>query len=414
MRTRLSGGRATLGVVVAWLALLGGGLVSAPVADAADAGPRFTQRATIAPGVEYREFSVDSSHGTAYGHLLSIDLRTPGLSLDLVHPGAVGARAPLSQLAGRRGAVAAVNGDFFNINESQHPGVEATGAPVGPAIAAGHRLKGAVPLGQRFGPKLPPGTGTEDVIAVGRNRTARLDRLSLRGTVRTPHGSLALRGLNQYALAENGIGAFTAAWGQTSRVRATCGTDTDRGAPCSGETYEVTVRKGRVSQVAETPGGGPVAADSVVLVGREAGAASLRGLRVGDRVSVRHALTASRPGPLAFAVGGYPIARGQQPLAGLDDATPAVRSAAGIGAGGHRVYLLSLDGRPEYRAGLTIAELAELMLALGADDAVNLDGGGSATMVTREPGTPGPAVRNNPSGGVERAIPNGIGVFTAI
>ncbi len=337
MRARVSGGRAALGVVVAWLALLGGGLVSAPVAGAADAGPRFTQRATIAPGVEYREFSVDSAHGTAYGHLLSIDLRTPGLSLALVHPGAVGARAPLSQLAGRRGAMAAVNGDFFNINENQHPGVEATGAPVGPAIATGQRLKGGVPLGQRFGPKLPPGTGTEDVIAVGANRTARLDRLRLRGTVRTLHGSLALRGLNQYALAENGIGAFTTAWGQTSRVRATCGTDTDRGAPYSSETYEVTVRKGRVSQVAATPGRGPVAADSVVLVGREAGAASLRGLKVGDRVSVRHALVASRPGPLAFAVGGYPIARGQQPLAGLDDATLAVRSAAGIGAGGHRV-----------------------------------------------------------------------------
>ncbi|MFE6775830.1 phosphodiester glycosidase family protein [Streptomyces sp. NPDC057702] len=414
MRRRVSGGRVALGVVVAWLAVLGGGLVNAPAVNAAEAGPHFTRRAALAPGVEYREFSVASAHGTAYGHLLSVDLRTPGLSLDLVHPGAVGAREPLSRLAGRRGAVAAVNGDFFNITETQHPGVEATGAPVGPAVASGQRLKGAVPVGQRFGPKLPPGTDTEDVIAMGRDRTARLDRLRLRGTVRTPRGALALRGLNQYALAQNGIGAFTTAWGRTSRVRATCGTDTDRGAPCSTETYEVTVRKGRVSQVARTPGSGPVAADSVVLVGREAGATALRELAVGDRVAVRHALAASRPGPLAFAVGGYPIARGHQPLDGLDDNTSAVRSAAGIGAGGHRVYLLSLDGRAEYRAGLTIAELAGLMLTLGADDAVNLDGGGSSTMVTRAPGTPEPTVRNNPSGGTERPVPNGIGVFTAI
>ncbi|MBB5937794.1 phosphodiester glycosidase family protein [Streptomyces zagrosensis] len=414
MTVRANRARAALGVVVAWAALIGGGLVTAPAASGADAAPHVTHRASLAPGVEYREFSVPSSHGTAYGHLLSIDLRTPGLSLDLVYPGAVGARAPLSQLAGDRGAMAAVNGDFFNISETQHPGVEATGAPVGPAIAAGHRLKGAVPQGQRFGPKLPPGTGTEDVIAVGQNRTARLDRLQLHGTVRTPRGSLALRGLNQYALAEGGIGAYTAAWGQTSRVRATCGTDTNRAAPCSQETYEVTVRKGRVSEVSPTPGRGPVARDSVVLVGREAGAASLRGLRVGDRVSVRHALEASRPGPVAFAVGGYPIARGHRPLDGLDAATPAVRSAAGIGEGGRHMYLLSLDGRPQYRSGLTIAELAGLMLELGADDAVNLDGGGSSTMVTREPGAPQPTVRNNPSGGGERPVPNGIGVFTRI
>ncbi|MFT2016240.1 phosphodiester glycosidase family protein [Streptomyces sp. 796.1] len=411
---RVSGARAALGVAVAWLALVGGGLVTAPAADAVDRAPRFTERTGLAPGVEYREFSVPSAHGTAYGHLVTIDLRTPGLGLDLVHPGAVGARAPLSQLAGRRGAVAAVNGDFFNITETQHPGVEATGAPVGPAIAAGHRLKGAVPRAQRFGPKLPTGTETEDVIAVGADHTARLDRLHLSGTVRTPRGTLALRGLNQYALAENGIGAFDAAWGPTSRVRATCGSDTDRAAPCSTQTYEVTVRRGRVSAVTTTPGRGQVAADSVVLVGREAGATALRALRVGDRVTVRHQLAASRPGRLTFAVGGFPIARDRQPLAGLDTGTAAVRSAAGIGARGHRVYLLSLDGRPEYRSGLSIAELADLMLRLGADDAVNLDGGGSSTMVTQEPGTPGPTVRNNPSGGAERPVPNGIGVFTAI
>lgn len=52
------------------------------------------------------------------------------------------------------------------------------------------------------------------------------------------------------------------------------------------------------------------------------------------------------------------------------------------------------------------------MRALGAEDAVNLDGGGSSTLTAREAGESLAAVRNHPSGGAERPVPNGIGVFT--
>lgn len=410
-RGRTGRTRAVVAVLGAWAALLGTGLVGAAPAQGAPPGLRFTARGTLAPGVEYREFSLPASHGTARGHLVSVDLRHPRVSLDLLHPGAVGARAPLSRMADARRAVAAVNGDFFNISETQHPGVEATGAPVGPAVADGRRLKAAVPAGQRFGPALPPGTGTEDVIGLGTDGKARLDRLTLRGEVAGPRGTVPLRGLNQYAVAVNGVGAFTRAWGTTSRVRATCGTDTDRAAPCSTETYEVTVREDRVTAVSARPGSGPIASGAVVLVGREAGARQLRGLRVGDRVRVSHRLTGVSKVPLRFAIGGFPIVRDDRPLDGLNTVTPAVRTAAGIGDGGRRFHLLALDGAPEHRSGLTVRELAGVMLAVGAEDAVNLDGGGSSTLVARGPGQQRVTVRNHPSAGAERHVPNGIGVF---
>ncbi|MGP4001061.1 phosphodiester glycosidase family protein [Streptomyces sp. 8N706] len=362
--------------------------------------------------MSYREFSVSGAQGTAHGHLLTVDLRERRVSVDLLSPGAVGARAPLSRLADARGAVGAVNGDFYHITELQHPGVEATFAAVGPAIASGRHVKAAVPNGQRFGPALPPGTTTEDVIGMGVDRRVRLDRLALRGTMTTSEGTLPLGGLNQYALPVGGIGAFTPAWGTPSRLRAVCGTDTDRAAPCSSDTYEVTVRHGRVVQAADTPGTGPIAVGSVVLVGREAGAQTLRKLSVGDRVGVRHRLVAaaSRVG-YRFAIGGFPVLRGGLPLEGLDDRTAAIRSAAGVGADGRRLHLLALDGAVEYRPGLTISELARLMHTVGAEDAINLDGGGSSTLVLREPGAAGVTVRNHPSGGAERPVPEGIGVF---
>ncbi|EMF01762.1 phosphodiester glycosidase family protein [Streptomyces mobaraensis NBRC 13819 = DSM 40847] len=406
--------RAVLTGLVAWASLVAGscGATAWAGPDAGSGAPdalSLGAPAAVAPGVGYREFSLKGGHGPAHGHLLTVDLREKRVSVDLLYPGVVGARESVSRLADRRGAVGGVNGDFFNIAEEQHPGVEATGAPVGPAVAGGRALKSAVPDGQRFGPAMPRGVTTEDVLAVGTDRVARLDRLRFEGVVRSGDDELELSGFNQYALPVGGVGAYTPDWGAASRLRATCGTDTDRGAPCSRTTLEVTVRDGRVAAVSRRPGKGAIPRGSVVLLGRDGGARDLSRLEVGDRVEVSKRLR-SREGAVSFALGGFPILRDGRALGGLDAATAAVRTAAGVADHGRRLYLLALDGRAEYRAGLTLAELAAAMRKLGAVDAFNLDGGGSSTLVTRGSGGRA-AVRNHPSGGAERAVPNGIGVF---
>ncbi|MDH6611706.1 hypothetical protein M2164_007341 [Streptomyces sp. SAI-208] len=406
-RQRRSGaGRSVLTFLAALGTLAGAALAGAAPAGAA---PGWTR---LAAGVQYEQFDISAAAGPAHAHVIRVDLDEPGVRVELLHPGAVAARATVSRLAAAQGALAGVNGDFFNISETQHPGVEATGASVGPAIAQGRALKAAVPKGQRFGPALPPGTGTKEVFGVGTDRQARLDALTLDGSVRTPGGQLPLGGLNQYALPVGSVGAFTADWGSASRLRATCGTDTDRAAPCSTDTHEVTVRDGRVVATADTPGSGPIAGGTTVLVGREAGAQQLRKLSVGSAVTVQHRLVAAAAKvPYGFALGGYPVLTGGRPLPGLDDTTSAVRTAVGIADGGRRLYLLALDGAPDYRRGLTIAEVADTLRTLGSVDAFSLDGGGSTTMAARTPGTGAVVALNHPSGGAERPVPNGIGVF---
>ncbi|MER7107193.1 phosphodiester glycosidase family protein [Streptomyces sp. NPDC000229] len=382
--------------------LLGASLAGAPPAAPAPVWQR------VAPGVEYRWFDLPSPRGTARAHLLSVDLGNARVSMGLLYPGVVAARSPLSSLADNAGAVGGVNGDFFHLSETQHPGVEATGAPVGPAVADGRPLKAAVPNGQRYGPALPPGTNTRHVLGVGEDGLARVGELALDGTVSSQQGELPLGGLNQYALPVDAVGVFTKDWGAASRVRATCGTDTQRDAPCSTETYEVTVRGGQVVAVSEKPGRGAIAPGTEVLVGREAGARELRRMAVGDQVNVRYALAG---GTYRFAVGGYPVLRAGEPLSGMDKVTPAVRTAAGVRDGGQRLLLLALDGSPGFRSGLTVVEVADAMRDLGASDAVNLDGGGSSTLVAREGGAAKVKVLNHPSGGAQRAVPNGIGIF---
>ena len=46
--------------------------------------------------------------------------------------------------------------------------------------------------------------------------------------------------------------------------------------------------------------------------------------------------------------------------------------------------LVTVDGRTDAGDGMTIDQLAQLMIELGCVDAINLDGGGSTTMVVTD------------------------------
>jgi hypothetical protein len=396
--SRLARGSAALAVVV----LVTSWGSSASAADTAN---------EVAPGVAYRSFELSTSHGPVLGHLVTADLRNAHVDLDLLGTNAVAARDEVSDMTNAQHAVAGVNGDFFNLSES-HEGIAPTGAPVGPAIADSVERKAAVPDGQRFGPPMPAGTSTKDVFGLGTDRAARVSSLSLSGAAHTRFGVLDLEGLNQYALAVDGIGVYTPEWGTVSRARATCGTDTDRSAPCSTKTEQVTVRDGVVTAENDQPGSGAIPKGTMVLVGREKGADELERLQPGDRVTIASRLVPANVPPFEFAVGGSPMLRDGRPLTGLDMSTLAPRTAAGVSADGKTVYLVAIDGRSAVSSGLSVGELAALARSFGADDAVNLDGGGSTTMAVRDPGAEVATVKNTPSDGSERAVANGIGVFS--
>ncbi|MFM8617115.1 MAG: phosphodiester glycosidase family protein [Opitutaceae bacterium] len=74
------------------------------------------------------------------------------------------------------------------------------------------------------------------------------------------------------------------------------------------------------------------------------------------------------------------------------------RTAVGLDADGRQLFLLVIDGRrPGRSEGATLVELADWLVQLGAHEALNLDGGGSTTLVVEE--RSGPEVRNEPADG---------------
>lgn len=91
------------------------------------------------------------------------------------------------------------------------------------------------------------------------------------------------------------------------------------------------------------------------------------------------------------------------------------RTAVGVDRAGTRMYWVVVDGRqPRYSEGVTFRELAAGCRAAGCWDALALDGGGSSTLVAREPGQKA-VVLNCPihgrhPPGVERPVANHLGV----
>ena len=77
------------------------------------------------------------------------------------------------------------------------------------------------------------------------------------------------------------------------------------------------------------------------------------------------------------------------------------RTALGYNA--DTLFLVVADGRqPKYSTGLTLYELASILIELGATEAINLDGGSSSTFVVND------EVVNQPSGRQEREVLNAV------
>ncbi|MBI5930928.1 MAG: phosphodiester glycosidase family protein [Chloroflexi bacterium] len=94
---------------------------------------------------------------------------------------------------------------------------------------------------------------------------------------------------------------------------------------------------------------------------------------------------------------------------------PNPRTAIGLDKSGRKMILLLVDGRqPNYSEGVTLDELADLMLEYGAYSAINMDGGGSVTLAIE--GSNGKAeVLNSPIQaripGLERPVANHLGIY---
>lgn len=280
----------------------------------------------------------------------------------------------VTDLVAAEGAVAGVNASFFTFTASQ----QFPGTPVGLGVYGGKLLSE---------PTADPAEA--DVVIDSRRNTMVMGKLSYEGTVVNPRtkASLPIAQINDPSTA---VAEFTPEFGARTP---------------SGAGAEVVLdKRGCVVRVAATRGTALTAGQtSLQATGDQATAlTALAGgcLRVSHTVrddSGRR--VAIRPG--TYAVNGRYrlVAQGEivvpDGTGSFFDRNP--RTIAGTNRHGDLV-LATIDGRMTTSVGTTMDETAAVAEALGLRDAVNLDGGGSTTMVA------GGALVNTPSGGAQRAV----------
>lgn len=333
-----------------------------------------------APGLRWRQQIVTVGNHAIPVQWLEANPRQSGLSLKPIvpSPASLMGTAPLAQTATQNQAAAAINGGFFNRNRQ---------LPLGAIRQDGQWLSG---------PILNRGA-----IAWDGSGNAQFDRLTLQETLITGNGQrLPLTHLNSGYL-QAGIARYTSHWGPTY-------------IPLSDNEIVLTVQNNQVSNQQAIAKAGttpvPIPADGYLLVLRSnQTAASL--LPPGTPLQLEAVTNPPTFSQFPQIVGAGPllIQNGQivlDPKAeGFSQAfitETAPRSVIGQTAKGTFLLVTAynrIDGNE-----LSLGDMAQLMLQLGAIAALNLDGGSSSTLFL------GGEVRDRPPRTAAR-VHNGIGVF---
>ncbi len=378
--------RRSLRALAASLLLLATGVV-APPAPFPNVLAETLSRVEIAPGLRLARYRFLTAQGPIHASVLAFDPHDRGLQLVpfLAHHTLVGARERLSSmLAAHPRAVAAVNGDYFAI--------AGDGAPIGGFVRSGALVRSPYPRA---------------MFAIDTNGDAWIGNAIFQGSLSIGSVQLALAAIDRRV--RKGPALFLPSYGT---LPALPDATVLALAPVAGSPPFASYR---VLAVADNLHANPAgyylaygltseAAIGVPPVGTTLGVSgSIE--RTGERSPIR---TAFGGGPLFLRAGAYQHDPEGPNGAGFSGAIPT--TAIGITASG-RVLLVEVDGKnPHYSIGLTRRELAAFMLALGARDAMALDGGGSSVMLARTPGHMHARLLGYPSDGSERRIAEGIAV----
>ncbi|MFI9381510.1 phosphodiester glycosidase family protein [Kutzneria sp. NPDC052558] len=338
----------------------------------------------IGPGTTLSTFSRVDPNGWLRGDVLTADLSDPRLTVGLLTPPVVGQVRTVTDMATRQHAFAGVNGDFFDINN--------TGAPRGIEVSNGQIIKGPWTDPQPWRPS----------VGVDTNRLGKIVNAFLDGSVTLPAGKFPLDGLNQEQAPPTGLAVFTPAWGSASRAFYNV-----------TKVHELTVVNGVVTAHATGSGSGPIPADGFVLAGTGTDADLLAAAHIGDPVAVTYAPRTEPADDWQALLGIRDVLVRDGKVQTLDDTALNPETAVGFSRDGTTMQLVVIDGRSTASRGVTEQQLAVIMQQRGAYNAVVIDGGGSSSLVSRDPGTPNVWQRNVPSDGVEREVGNGIGLFAA-
>ncbi|CAM3267044.1 phosphodiester glycosidase family protein [Filibacter tadaridae] len=174
-----------------------------------------------------------------------------------------------------------------------------------------------------------------------------------------------------------------------------------------GETVSGTVSavRQRGDQTAST-----IPKDGFVLSAHGEAMQIVKDIGIGEKISITTNIDEQWKGSSFMLTSGPELVKNGKVDLGIDVTSDrarerAPRTAIAIDKTGTKVFMVTVDGRQApYSKGMALKEFAEYLVSIGADRALNLDGGGSTTMAVRKPGDFNVSLFNRPSDGRERSV----------
>jgi exopolysaccharide biosynthesis protein len=339
-----------------------------------------TREIAWAPGIVWRQQYINLKGDYFPVSWLEIDPRSPQIAIKPItsNPNTLEGTSPILTTARTQQAIAAINGGFFNRNTKQ---------PLG-AIRQNNRWLSSPILNR-------------GAIAWNEEGQIKIGRLTLQEVLTTSSGNrLPVLFLNS-GYVQAGLARYTSEWGTRYKT-------------LSDKETIVVVENNRVTQQVQAGTAGKdsftIPANGYLLTIRKNGA-PVSALAIGTQVDLQNATIpadfANYPhvvgaGPLLIQNGNIVLNAASEQFSKGFQKQMASRSAIATSSRG-TIILAAIHNRVGGR-GATLNELAQIMQAMGAVDALNLDGGSSTSLslggqlIDRSPVT---AAR----------VHNGIGVF---
>ncbi len=371
--------------------LLVGALALASVGHSSGFADQVRTVESVAPGVELLSIKRGDFAEAAIGdrwmiQALTVDPKLARLRLAQAMDEIAGAETT-SSMAQRHGALAAINGGYFRTT-----GI-VRGEPIG-ALTIGGKLL-SEPVNNR---------AALAVFDDGKQVRAAVTHLTVTAELHVDGKAIrAINGFNR-PREKDELVVFTPEFHRTTLTAA--------------DGVELIIEKNRVVKIADGAGSSQIPATGFVI--SAAGASrewALKHLRQGSRLELKIETKTEPPMSFQpdFILGAGPqlLAAGQKVfVAEASRYSDSLyrqrhpRTAIGWTADG-KLILLTVDGRQKFSVGMTMAELADLMFELGCVEAMNLDGGGSSTMVVNR------KIVNHPSDTTgERAVSDALLVYS--
>ncbi len=339
---------------------------------------------TVTEGVQLRKLDRFYQNTWDKIRVLYVDLENENLSLRVLTAAeGTSARETTLSMAKRTGAVAAVNGDFFNMYS-------------GPTNMLGMVVQDGALMSS---PSKDAGLAG---FALLDDNTVTMDYFSFDALLTSPQGyTCELYAINKLPSTGGAITMLTRAWGQRTPGNLN-GIAMTEMVVVDGEVEQIRIGEGPI----DIPENG-----YVLVTNSEVNGFLKDNYQVGDAVELTMTVTPEIDNIREATGGGTLLVKDGKVAPFTNNITGySQRTAIGVDKSGKTLMLVTVDGRLAECEGMNQTELARLLIELGCDTALNLDGGGSTTMVARDRFSGALTVQNTLTGSM-RAVSTAIGVF---